>query len=366
MNEENILFLTDTHLGVRGGSSIFRELFREYYRDVLFQYIIDNNIKTVIHAGDFFDNRSSITLPDIDYVLNEFVPQFEKTGATMYVIAGNHDVAYKNTNQINSLALLRSPNIVVVDDELFVLETDNKNIVLCPWINTENYEPLMNELKQYANDDHILVGHFEIVGAKMYKHSKVCDHGIQPAALKDFHKVLSGHFHHCSDMGNVTYLGALFHYTWQDYGDWRGFTTYAVNGNTFTQHENDFCLFIEVDFSELQKNDTFSEAENMETLFSGRYVRLYLNGDYSRVELKQAIAEIEKYNPLSLDVVDLNLSKLDFSAQHTTTDDEDEPNTKSFDEYVEEFVGSMDNKEQVLELFALIKAEAEKQMVENS
>ena len=361
--DDSVLFITDTHIGARGGSKIFRELFREYYRDVLFPFIKDNNIKTVIHAGDFFDNRSMISLHDIDYVVNEFIPQFEQTGATMHVIAGNHDVAYKNTNAINSLSILKqSDSIGVIDNEIEIVVTGgDKSFVLCPWINKENHDDLMEELQFYANDDHILVGHFEIEGAKMYKNSKVCDHGLKSDSLKGFHKVLSGHFHHPSKYGNIEYLGALFHYNWMDYNDWRGYQVYHPMTNEFEKFENPYCLFTQLDYH----NDLVNiKQTDYADWFSGQFVRIIINDEYKRVELKDIVHSIEKQQPISVDIIDNTIitdkvSDVDFD----DIEDEDVEN-KDISKYAEEYFKGMDNESELNELFVDIEKEARNDMVE--
>src|SRR5699024_4120193 len=82
-----IAFITDTHLGVRNGSKVFRNLFREYYRDTLIPYLLEHEIKQVVHLGDFWDDRTKLNLQDLDYVLNEFIPLITENDITMYIVA---------------------------------------------------------------------------------------------------------------------------------------------------------------------------------------------------------------------------------------------------------------------------------------
>lgn len=353
-----IAFITDTHVGARNSSKVFRELFRSYYKDVFFPYIKKTGIKKIYHGGDFFDNRNSITLSDIDFIVNEFIPWLEDSGATMYINSGNHDVAYKNTNRINSLAIMKhSKNVVVVDDDILVDNVGDTNIVICPWINRENEERLLTELKKYANEDHILLGHFEIEGAKMYKNSKVCEHGIKTSDLKGFKKVLSGHFHHRSEIGNITYLGALFHYNWQDYNDWRGFTTYSPSEDKWDTVENPYCIFTQLDFHgddliNMSKDDLRDSTE-------GQIVRIVIDRPYERVDLKEVTHKIESFNPIALDVID-----------NTIISDENDPidedidadkKVKSIDDYFCEYVN---NDNDLIEAYEEVKEKAKNIMVE--
>ena len=349
-------FITDTHLGARNSSKVFRELFRSYYKEVFFPYIKKNNITHIFHGGDFFDNRNSVTLNDIDFVINEFLPLLEDSGATMYVLSGNHDVAYKNTNRINSLALLkRSPNVRIVDSDLEVIDLEHRKLVMCPWINNENEEHLVKSLQKYANDDHILLGHLEVVGAKMYKNSKLSEHGFKPSDLKGFHQVLSGHFHHRSTIGNITYLGALFHYNWQDYGDWRGFSVYDSESDTWELVENEYCLFTQLDF---HGDDLLNMSkQDLKDYTEGQIVRIVINEDYNRVDLKEVVHKIESFNPISIDVVDNTI----IEQAEQVNEDIEISEVKTIDDYFAEYVN---DDQDLIQLFNEIKEEAQQRIVE--
>lgn len=339
-----ILFLTDTHLGSRGGSSIFRQLFREYYADVLFPYIKEHDIKTLIHLGDFFDSRTSLTLHDIDYVMNEFIPLLEQYDVDLHIIAGNHDVAFRNTNRINSLSVFaRCKNVHIHDEQIHVIETDGKNFVLCPWINNENQDDLMEQISFYMNDDHVLCGHLEIVGSLMYKNSKACEHGIEPVKFSKFNRVLSGHFHHPSIYGNIEYIGALFHYNWQDHGDWRGFTVYDPSTDQYEKVENEFCLFTHLSYSDELKD---LKHEDLETLCKCQFVRVQIDESYDKVELKDLINNIEKCQPIKVDVIDNTITddiKIDDSSESQET--------KEIHEYVDDALVDHPKKETLSKLF---------------
>lgn len=338
-----ILFLTDTHLGARNSSSIFRQLFREYYRDVLFPYIEQNDIKTLIHLGDVFDSRTSLSLQDIDYVMNEFIPLIEQSGVDLHIIAGNHDVAFRNTNKINSLSIFaQCKNVHVYDEQIHVIETQGKNFVLCPWINNENKDTLFEELSYYANKDHVLCGHLEVIGSLMYKNSKACEHGIEPAKFEKFDRVLSGHFHHPSVYGNIEYIGALFHYNWQDHGDWRGFTVYDPTTDEYEKIENEFCLFTHLQYSqELIETD----HEDLQTLCEGQFVRLQIDEEHDKVELKDLIAKIERCQPIKVDVIDNTITQVE------VTESDESSSTKEIHEYVDEALKEHPHKEALSKMF---------------
>lgn len=358
---DKLLILGDIHIGARNSSRIFRELFREYFKEHVFPLIKQKGINKIIQLGDFFDNRNSVTLHDIDYIVNEFIPQLEECGdVKMYVIAGNHDVAYKNTNKINSLSILKScKNIVIVDNDIEIVKTNSKNFVLCPWINNENHDQLLNELKKHASSDNVLCGHFEFVGMKMYRNSKLCDHGLDTKDFKKFFAVYSGHFHHKSSYGNVSYLGSLFHLNWQDHGDKRYMHIFDTSSNTLEEIENPYSLFTELDFHADIPN--LSEVD-LKDFTEGQFVKIVINDEYNRVELKDLIHKIEKNKPISVDVIDNNIySKLmtnDISHVNNDTN-------KEIIEYVSMYISDDDgDKDKMLDLFKKIEIEAKENMME--
>ncbi len=350
------LYITDTHLGARGSSKVFREMFKMYYLEVLFPYIIQNKIDRVIHAGDFFDNRRSVTIDDISFLMNEFIPEFEKLGVPMYVIAGNHDTAYRNTNEVNSLSLLsRSSAFNIIYDEVIVLKDDKRNVVLCPWINKENVEEFIADIGTKCGKEDILVGHFEIEGMKMYKNSISCEKGIKPEVFKNIHKVLSGHFHHASIYGNIEYLGALFHYNWQDAGDWRGFRVHDSETDEWELVENEYCLFTQLEFPCTLDDD------DLQSICKDQIVRVYIDEAYDRVELKDFIYKIEQFKPVTVDVVDNTITQL---LDDDSGEEHDEVDVKDLHTYANEYLLSHPENDTCMFLFNELHEKAKEKLKE--
>lgn len=354
-----VVFITDTHVGARGGSAVFRELFRSYYRDILFPYLKENNIKVLCHTGDFFDDRSKLSLLDIDFILNDFLPLLEEYDVHLYVVAGNHDVAYKNTNRISSLTMLTtSPRVTVILDEVYKVPTEGKySIYLCPWLNPENSERLIEEIKTYASKDAIIGGHFEINGALMYKNSKACEHGQSHNLFKNYHKALSGHFHHSSTYGKVEYIGALFHYNWQDWNDWRGFTVFDTESGEIEKVENEYCLFHQYDYEEISKVD----KKDLPDYVEGKIVRIQIFDEYNKIELKDLLQSIEQCKPVSVGVIDNTI------VEQVVVDKEQEvDDTKEVSDYFITAIDNLDieNKQSLTQMFEDLYERARLQMRE--
>jgi len=58
-----------------------------------------------------------------------------------------------------------------------------------------------------------------------------------------FQKVFSGHFHHPSETGNITYLGNPYEITWSDYNDSRGFHIYDTETMETEFIQNPYSMF---------------------------------------------------------------------------------------------------------------------------
>lgn len=309
--------ITDTHVGARSGSSIFREYFRWWYDEHFFKPLAAQKVSTILHCGDFFDNRNAVTLQDIDFVCKWFAGKLVEHDMRFYITLGNHDVAYKNTNKVHSLAMLAAaaPRNVVVIEEMTAINFGTKPFVLVPWLNSENSEHALQYLQTVSNPHDIVVaGHFEIAGAKHYAKSAPAEHGLSPDVFSKFKRVWSGHFHHKSTIGNVLYLGSAFHLNWQDHNDDRGYHIYDTELDTMTFVENDHSLFVEIMYNrEILKPMT--DAQALE-LFEGRFIRLIVDCDYSQAELLEAIGKINRAKPHDLQVINNMLVG-------TTADDSD-------------------------------------------
>ena len=96
-----IALITDTHWGARNDSKIFADYFSKFYDNVFFPYIDDNNIKTCIHLGDVVDRRKYINFKTANDLRENFVERLWEMNVDTHMLVGNHDIYYKNTNQVN-------------------------------------------------------------------------------------------------------------------------------------------------------------------------------------------------------------------------------------------------------------------------
>ena len=90
-------------MGARGDSSIFNEFFFKFWENTFFPYLKENNIKHICHLGDVVDRRKFINFVTLNSWRKRFFDVLESEGITMDVIVGNHDVFYRNTNEVNAM-----------------------------------------------------------------------------------------------------------------------------------------------------------------------------------------------------------------------------------------------------------------------
>lgn len=213
MNDSwKVAMFTDLHLGIHGNSEEWHNIAMEWC-DWIVEDLKKRNINTIFFLGDFFDNRSEISVQTIhvaSYIMDKF------KDFSMIMIIGNHDAFYKNRADVHSLGLLGGhPNVQIIDEN-YILEARNKKLLFVPW-NSE----IPNEKFDY------IFGHFEIQSFKM-NNFKVCDHGLTPIdLLSKTDKVYSGHFHNRNSKkyneGNIEYIGNTFPMDFSDVENIKGY-----------------------------------------------------------------------------------------------------------------------------------------------
>jgi len=217
-----IAILNDTHCGIRNSSDIFIEYQKRFYENVFFPYLIKNDIKQILHLGDYYDHRKYVNFKALNENRAHFLDKLREYGITMDIIPGNHDVYYKNTNELCALKELMGHymNEINIIMEPKVMNYDGLDIALVPWINNQNYHEYTNFIQNCKAP--ILGAHLELTGFDMMKGVKNT-HGMGTELFDRFEMVLSGHFHTKSSRDNIHYLGSQMEFTWADAHDHKYF-----------------------------------------------------------------------------------------------------------------------------------------------
>ena len=91
--------------------------------------------------GDAFDNRKNIDFWALNWARKNVYDKFKNLGVKVYQLVGNHDVYYKNTNEINSIeSLLEDYDNIVAISSPGSHKIGKSNFFMIPWICPENYD----------------------------------------------------------------------------------------------------------------------------------------------------------------------------------------------------------------------------------
>jgi len=263
-----VALITDTHFGARNDNQNFNEYFFQFYENQFFPYLKEHNITDVVHLGDVMDRRKYVSYRIAKDFRERFIDKFE--GINFHMLVGNHDTFYKNTNEVNSLQELvdgRHKNITVYEKSTEV-EFDGCKILFVPWINTENMSHTMKMLQ--TSDAQICMGHLELNGFEMQK-GLVMDHGWDKQEFKRFDMVMSGHYHHKSDDGQIFYLGTPYEIYWNDWNDPKGFHVFDTEKRELERIVNPYTIY-----SKIYYDDTVSIFDDNHDMsaYKNKYVKL--------------------------------------------------------------------------------------------
>jgi len=200
-----IAILNDTHCGVRNSSDIFLKYQERFYTEIFFPYLKEHNITNILHLGDYYEHRKFVNFKALNANRKHFLEPMRDMGITMDIIPGNHDVFYKNTNELCSLKELlgyftSNVNIIM---EPKVIDYDGLGVAVIPWINNANYQEYVDFAMSCKAP--ILGAHLELKGFDLMA-GMPNPHGMSADIFSRFETVVSGHFHTRSSQGNVTWV----------------------------------------------------------------------------------------------------------------------------------------------------------------
>jgi len=224
---------------------VFLDYYEKFYTETFFPKIVEENIKTLLILGDTFDRRKYINFNTLQRAKKMFFDKLCELEITAYMLAGNHDTYYKNTNEVNSVDLLLREynNITVIDEPMTIhlnYENDVDDILMIPWICADNYNKCLEEINNSKAS--LCAGHFEIAGFAMYR-GHPNEEGLDRGNFRKFDWTFSGHYHHKSSHDDIHYLGNPMELTWQDFNDPRGFHLFDLDSRTLEFIRNPNVMF---------------------------------------------------------------------------------------------------------------------------
>jgi len=278
-----VALITDQHLDGRKGSLIFWNYFEKFYDEIFFPTLEEQGITEIIDLGDTFDNRKGIDFNVWSRIRRSYFDRLASMGITVHMILGNHCVYYKNTNEINSPELLlKDYENIQVYNGVCTTYVEDTPICFVPWINKENQAETLSHLE--STNAEIVMGHLELDGFEVTPGMKM-EHGMDPKIYKRFKQVFSGHYHHKSSKGNITYLGNPYQMFWNDYKDERGFHLYDPSTNKLKRVKNPFEIF-----QKLYYNDVENECHIVEPMvYRDAYVKVVVEEKRDYLQFEEVI-----------------------------------------------------------------------------
>lgn len=280
--------VTDTHCGIKDGSPLYHDV-----NERLFAYIFDyaehNKINQLIHLGDYFHNRKSIPIKSILVALR-IADMCDRIFKDTYIITGNHDTIYKDSNDESLLSMFSEYKGITIVNQPFKLG----NILMVPWL-------FPHEILENLVSADILLGHFEINGCVMNEAgTKAENRFLSQGDFNNFKLVLSGHYHTPGVYGNIQYLGSPFHTSFNDVAGKRGF--YVLDDETCEVE------FIEFDdypkFVRIKDTDVWTEE-----IVYGNIVEFIFTQDYGINKNIEIVERVKSCSPLTLRVKYVNINE---------------------------------------------------------
>ena len=296
-----VAIITDQHFGVRGDSIHFLEYYEKFYAETFFPKLCEEGVNTLLVLGDTFDHRKSVNFNTLHQAKSMFFNILKKNSIEVYMLVGNHDTYFKNTNKVNSpeLLLAEYDNINVIS-EPSTITLDGVDICMIPWICSENVEDSKAELTNTSAS--ICMGHFEIAGFAMHRGME-SEEGLDRSMFNRFGTVFSGHYHHKSSKGNIHYLGNPAQLTWSDYDDPRGFHLFNVHTQELEFVENPNIMYHKIVYDDTQQ--TAMEINDMDIdHLKNKFIKVIVSNKTNPVLYDQFVARLDSVGPLDLTLIE--------------------------------------------------------------
>ena len=291
-----VAIITDQHFGARKNSKHFHNYFLKFYNDIFFPTIEKEGITTIVDMGDTFDSRKGIDFSSLSWAKNNYYDKLRDMGCEVHSIVGNHTAYYKNTNNVNAIDLLLAEyDNIKTYSEATEIKLDNLNVLLIPWINSENENATHKAIKKSKST--VVMGHLEFRGFRIHR-GYVMEQGIDVEMFDKFERVYSGHYHTRSDNGKAFYLGNPYEMFWNDLEDTRGFHIFDTETLVHTPIDNPYRMFYNI-YYEDNNHQTFDTRE-----YENKIVKVIVRKKTSPKKFEKFIDKLYSANVHELKVVE--------------------------------------------------------------
>lgn len=304
-----ISILGDTHFGARNDHPAYARFFEKFYTDVFFPELEKRGIDNIIQMGDVFDRRKYVNFATLKECRRYFFDRLWNEGYVLEGIVGNHDTYYKNTNRVNSpnLLLAEYADRISFTAQPVEINMGDFSALMLPWICEDNYQQTMDAIKKTKST--VCFGHLELQGFEMYKDQKLdLESALTAKTFEKFDLVLSGHFHHRSTKGNITYVGTPYEITWSDFDDPKGFHILDTKTRKLEFVVNPYTLFHKLHYDDTDKE--IGEICNLDfDLYKETFIKIVVRNKTNPYAFEMFVDKLEKAGVFDVQVVDDHLNK---------------------------------------------------------
>ena len=259
------ILITDTHFGTRQNSMTWLNSQMDFIYNQLIPYIKRQDKVKLIHLGDVFDSRSTISTMVASKVVEAF-KEITKYVDKFIIIGGNHDFYSPNSDEVDTLNLLLGN--LDIDIITKGMKIDGYNLYV-PWYQWHENPQCIQDLI----DTHKI--------KRLFTHADIVNEPVNIYCRE----IYSGHIHIPYCKGNIKNLGSTYPLNFADSNAPRGF--YVI-------HEDDKLEFIEnkesIKFYRLYNEDLFTD-------------RKWNKNDYIELYITQANLSNPKYIDRINDIV---------------------------------------------------------------
>ena len=298
-NDIKIAIIGDMHFGIKKGHPLFLE-FMLSYMERKFMDIHSQGISTIIQMGDMFDDRKLIDVNVAVQVRDRLQAILDKTKQKLIILVGNHNIYYRDKNHVHNLFFLDSiKGVEIIDADIKTIDILDKTLVFVPWINKENKEQFVEQLKETKAS--YCFGHFELVDFPMYKR-QIATHGDDDTSfLSGFDLVLSGHYHTISRKRNILYVGSPYHLTWADYPDGteRGWFSLDIVTGEYILNKND-------EYKDTMFGVYHYDSQQKEIIDHASIIREIFHDKILKIIVRQEDLDTKKYKQFLLSLSDIS------------------------------------------------------------
>ena len=326
------LLFTDIHFGLKLNTEVFLNIAQQNVEWII-QQIEENDIDNVIFCGDWFHQRSAVSVNTL-HRSYESLKLLASKVKNLYLIVGNHDSYYKNTIKVHSLKTFEQFDNVKIIEEPTHIKLGNKDTLLVPW----GVE--LEELKQHTAD--IMLGHFEPGGVRVHGQMMENSH-CGPEDLTSVSPVVfSGHYHSYNNLktnngGRLIFIGSPSQQNWGDVDEQRGvivFDETKANLDIRFIENNVAPKFKKISYSRLLDKSSKVKVSDIKNNF----VKIIVDCQYKFDDVQQLIIKINKLEPISVEAEYLYSEQIGAIISNTSGD-----NIKTHEDYIKEFVMDENN-----------------------